>query len=130
MRIMTDTNILLSALVFGSNKLALLLERITEEHTLVLCSHIIEEFRQVVLRKSPQYAQAVDSFFVKLPFEMVYTPEWQEGMPQIRDEHDKPILAAALWADVDVLITGDKGFYAIDIERPEILSPTAFLEKY
>lgn len=32
--------------------------------------------------------------------------------------------------DVDVLITGDKDSAGIDIDRPEILTPTEFLDKY
>jgi predicted nucleic acid-binding protein len=31
---------------------------------------------------------------------------------------------------VDVLITGDADFAAVEIERPEILTPAGFLEKY
>jgi predicted nucleic acid-binding protein len=31
---------------------------------------------------------------------------------------------------IDILVTGDKDFYDVDIERPKILSPADFLEKY
>ena len=130
MRIMVDTNVLLSALVFRSIKMALLLEKVAEEHTMVLCSYVIEEFRNVVIRKAPKYEPVVDTFFAKLSYEMVYTPRWQKNMPDIRDEKDKPILAAAILADVDIFITGDKDFYDVDIERPEILNPNDFLNKY
>ena len=130
MRIMIDTNIFLSALVFGSKKMSFLLEKVAEEHTMVLCSYVIEEFRRVVTRKSPKYSLVVDALFAKLSYEMAYTPEWQDSMPDIRDEKDKPILASAILADVDIIITGDKDFYEVDIERPDILSPDDFLEKY
>ena len=130
MRIMVDTNVLISALVFGSAKMMRLLEKVADEHSMVLCSHIIDEFRDVVTRKSPKYNDVVDTLFGKLSFEMVYTPKWQEYMPDIRDEKDKPILAAAILADVDIIITGDGDFAAVDIERPEILSPSEFLSKY
>ena len=130
MRIMVDTNILLSALVFGSAKMALLLEKIVEEHTMVLCSNVIEEFRTVVLRKSPRYNHVVDTLFAKLSYEIAYTPQRYENTPDIRDEKDKPILASAILADVDVFITGDKDFYDVNIERPEILCPADFWKKY
>jgi predicted nucleic acid-binding protein len=32
--------------------------------------------------------------------------------------------------DVDILITNDKDFFGIELERPEILTPIQFLEKY
>jgi len=127
---MVDTNVLLSPLIFGSSKMALLLEKVVEEHTMVLCSHIIDEFRDVVTRKSPKCNNAVDTLFSKLSYELVYTPKWQENMPDIRDEKDKPILVSAILADVDIIITGDSGFSDVEIERPEILSPAEFLAKY
>jgi putative PIN family toxin of toxin-antitoxin system len=127
---MLDANVLLSALVFGSAKMATLLEIVAEKHTMVLPSHIIEEFRSVVTRKSPKYNDAVDAFFAKLSYEMTYTPTWQEYMPDIRDKKDRPLIAAAILSDIDILITGDKDFYSVDMERPLVLKPADFLEKY
>lgn len=40
------------------------------------------------------------------------------------------VLHTAIIADVDILITGDKDFEDIKIERPEIMTPKEFLEKY
>ena len=130
MRIMTDTNILLSALVFNSAKMADLIEYVAEKHTLVICSYVIDEFRDIVTRKSSTYKQGLDVFLSKLSFEMAYTPAWQSNMPDIRDEKDKPVLASAITADVDILITGDKDFSEVEIERPEILTPSVFWERY
>ena len=48
----------------------------------------------------------------------------------MRDVYDYPILATAILEDVDVLITGDKDFAVVDIDHPEILTPTEFLSKY
>lgn len=39
-------------------------------------------------------------------------------------------MASAIIADVDVFITGDKDFAAIDIERPEIMTISEFKGKY
>jgi len=126
MRIMIDTNIILSALVFKSEKMADLIEYIAEKYTLVICSYVIEEFNNVVIRKSLKYKNVIDIFLSKLSFEMAYTPEWNDNMPNIRDEKDKPVLASAITADVDILITGDKDFSCVEIERPEILTPSEF----
>jgi predicted nucleic acid-binding protein len=32
--------------------------------------------------------------------------------------------------EVDVFITGDKDFYCVDIEKPQIISPKDFVEMY
>ena len=89
-----------------------------------------DEFRDVVTRKSPKYSAVVDVLFAKLSYEMVYTPTRLDNLPDMRDEKDKPILAAAILADVDMIITGDSDFFAVDVERPEILSPTEFLSRF
>ena len=62
---------------------------------------------------------------------MVYSPsEVEEKLFEIRDENDYIILHTAIIDDVDVLITGDKDFKDVDIERPEIYTPSEFLEKF
>ena len=66
MRVMIDTNILLSAFVFKSTKMAALIEKVVEEHTMVLCSHVIDEFHDVVTKKSSKYNSAFDDLFSKL----------------------------------------------------------------
>lgn len=130
MRVMIDTNVLLSALIFESTKLAELIEYITEEHHLVLCSYVIEEAKEVIGRKSSNYIAVLDGFLLKISFEMVYTPSDVMIELNMRDAKDIPVIVSAIASDVDILITGDKDFADLDIERPEILTPTEFLNKY
>jgi len=67
---------------------------------------------------------------IALPFELVYTPKViTKDLFQIRDEMDYPVLYSAIIEDVDILITGDKDFESIEVEKPEILSPKQFLER-
>lgn len=66
-----------------------------------------------------------------MSYEYVYTPnDLEEGLFDIRDIKDYPVLYTAIIEDVDILITGDKDFKDIDIEKPEIMTPTEFLEFY
>ena len=53
-----------------------------------------------------------------------------QGLPSIKDVNDLPILASAIKGDVDLLMTGDKDFIAVDVDRPSILSPAKFMELY
>ena len=39
------------------------------------------------------------------------------------------MLYTAIMEDVDVLVTGDKDFSDIDVERPEIMTPAEFIRK-
>ena len=41
-----------------------------------------------------------------------------------------PVLVSAIIADVDLIITGDKDLFAVDIERPKVIKAIEFLEQY
>ena len=131
MRVMLDTNVLLSALLFPGARINQMMQSIFEEHRLVLSSFVVEELTYVVKRKFPKKPQAVDSFLAAMSFELVYTPqEIEPGLFEIRDAKDYPVLYTAIREDVDVLITGDKDFSDVDVEHPEILTPAQFLDRY
>ena len=131
MRIMIDTNVLVSALLFPSERMNKLIYKIVTEHTLVISSYVIEELLQVTRRKFQGKVKAVDQLLSQLPYELVYTPEQHKaGLFEIRDEADYPVLYTAIVEDVDLFITGDRDFEGLDLERPEILTPSEFLDKY
>ena len=132
MRIMIDTNVLISAFVLSSKYLNEMIDSITEHHTIVLPTYVIDELKRVTREKFPQKYILLESFFRELTFELVYTPEKidQSKYPDIRDLKDLPILVSAIAEDVDVLISGDGDFAPLDMERPEILTPSAYVKKY
>ena len=133
MRIMTDTNVLLSAALFPSPIMIELIERVTTEHTLVLCSHIIEELHEVFERKFNTKKTLLNVFLSKLSYDFIYTPTNinPKMYPEIRDKEDLPILVSALIAGVDLIITGDKDFFDIKSaqeELPIIMTPREFIK--
>ncbi len=132
MRIMLDTNILVSMIFFPSVATKKLAEQLSFYHRIILCDSVIEELRLVTERKFPAKIDSLNQFFIELPFEMVYTPRKLnlQDLNIMRDIKDSPILATALMENIDVFITGDKDFHVLDIEEPEILTITDFLEKY
>ena len=50
--------------------------------------------------------------------------------PTIRDIDDLPVLAAAIILKVDILITGDKDFDDVVVDKPRILKPRQFQDEY
>ena len=132
MRIMLDTNILVSMIFFPSIQTRSLARKLTDNHQIVICDYVVEELRLVVKRKFPTKAAALDRFFLELPFEMVYSPKSVDlsNFPGMRDIKDEPILATAMLENVDVFLTGDKDFLILDVELPEIMTMTEFLMKY
>lgn len=131
LRIMLDTNVLISLILFPSSKLNSMITTIWEQHQLVLSSFVVEELKAVTIRKFPQKLSVVDMLLTQMSFELVYTPsEMEKGLFEIRDEKDYPVLYTAIIENVDILITGDKDFSDIIIEKPDILTPSEFIEKY
>lgn len=43
-------------------------------------------------------------------------------------QKDQPILNAAIIADVDMILTGDKDFLCLDMEHPRCVTAHQFLE--
>jgi len=129
---MLDTNIIISAGIFGGGRLSEITLRIADDFNLVLSSAIIKELWEVVERKFPHKKPVLERFLKRLSYEISYTPTEIDTdiYPKIRDPKDYPILASAIIADVDLFITGDVDFSFIDIERPEIMRISEFAEKY
>lgn len=101
------------------------------EHQLVLSSYIVEELKDVVRRKFSDKVCIVDMLLAKMNYEYVYTPDiLDETLFEIRDVKDYPVLYTAILEDVDVLVTGDSDFEDVDVDKPEILTPAEFVERY
>jgi len=131
MRIMLDTNVLISALLFPGAKMDAMMNEIFTHHQLVLSSYVVDELKNVVKRKFPGKEIATNKLLMMMSFEYVYTPaKIESGLFDIRDVKDYPVLYTAIIEDVDVLVTGDKDFTNIDIEKPEIMSPAQFMERF
>ena len=47
---------------------------------------------------------------------------------EIRDAKDRPILRAAIKANVDAILTGDKDFLESGIEKPKIYTAREFID--
>ena len=131
MRVMLDTNVLISAIMFPNARMDSLIFKATLDHQLVLSSLIIDELLDVTKRKFPQKIKDVDLFLVRLPYELIYTPREQDNdFFNIRDIDDYPILYSAIIEEIDLFVTGDDDFFDVEIEKPEIITPAEFLEKY
>ena len=125
MRILIDTNILISALLFPKSTPARALMFAAQHHELVLCDRNISELREVLNRKAPRLLPDAEVLLAELTYELIPAVEHAEKL--IRDAKDQPILNAAIVADVDAILTGDKDFLSLELERPKCLTAAQFL---
>lgn len=131
MRVMLDTNILISAFVFKSKKMKELIYKLSKEHEIIICSYTVEELKELIQTKFKVSQRDLDEFLEHFPFDLVYSPTNVENkLFEIRDKDDYIILHTAIIEDVDIFITGDKDFEDVNVDKPEIMNATAFLEKY
>ena len=131
MRIMVDSNIIISAALFPESSIGKILSHIAKNHKLVLCQHILDELSNVFKKKFPKREKYLNGFIKKLKYELVnINIKDLKNYPQIRDKHDIPVLANAIEAKANILITGDKDFEEIEIETPKIIKPVKYIQEY
>lgn len=133
MKILIDTNILISAALFPKSVPAqAYMKAVTPPHDAVVCNYSMDEMRRVFNRKFPKRVQDFERFVsqLMLSVEIVSTPPFEEQVQEesaIRDMKDRPILRAAIAAQVDALLTGDKDFLESGLSHPRILTAAEYL---
>lgn len=130
MKIMLDTNVLISALIFGGKTGKLLQKLFDSEHIMYISEYVDCEFREKLQNKWPQKAEKVYQLYRTMNFRFCESTKQMEG--NLRDRKDIPVLSDALYHNVDLILTGDKDFLEAGLEKPLIYSPAMlydFLEK-
>ena len=134
MRVLIDTNILISAALFPNSVPAKAYTKaVTPPHDAVVCDYSMDELRRVYNRKFPHLIKDFESFVsaLTLSVELVSVPPVKEQVKEefaIRDVNDRPILRAAISSKVDALLTGDKDFLASGVKKPKMLTAAEFLQ--
>jgi putative PIN family toxin of toxin-antitoxin system len=110
-RILIDSNVLISAIVFDANELKIMVHCLRKGHELVISEHIEEEVFRTMLDKFPEYSGLLHEFINLSAIEIVPREKYQqkiEDYDMVRDKHDRHILATANCASCDIIVTGDK----------------------
>ena len=126
MKIIIDSNVIISAIYNPDSKPARVVRDVCENHELLLCDYIVAECYNVIGRKFPRHTPMLDKLFTSLGYSLVIAPRGCEG--HIDDPKDAPILNAAILENVDIIISGDDHFLRLKIERPKILTPAQYLD--
>ena len=94
---------------------------------MVLCDQNISELREVLNRKRPDKLADAEVLLAEMAYELI--PAAYHAEKLIRDAKDQPILNAAIIANVDIILTGDKDFLSLDMEHPRCINVAQFIEK-
>lgn len=129
-RVVPDTSVLISWLIFNSSTPSLAMRKAQREAFLLASEETLEELHTVLLR--PKFDPAIERSIRENMF-----AEYRRNVEIIsvitpihlcRDPRDDKFLALALDGRADILLTGDEDLLALHPFRgTAILSPAAFL---
>jgi len=126
MKVVLDTNVLASAAA-TRGLCADVLREVLAEHELVICRQITDELRRILTDKFGAAPSLVREFLWLIRQDTTTVKPRATPNVTLKDKDDLGILAAAIAADADVLVTGDKELQNLKrLERTAILSPRAF----
>ncbi len=132
MKIMIDTNIIISAALFPNGKVAqAFFKALFPPYRPLVCDYVVDELHRKFREKFPNRITELEAFLYNtlIYIHVVSTPEKEvEAEGAIRDIKDRPILRAALNAHADFFLTGDKDFLESSVIDPRIISVSTFLD--
>ena len=132
MKCFIDSNVLISAGLFPNSVPATaFLKAVTPPNIAFVSDYSLDETYRKINEKFPDKISDLEAFLYRVLFSvrLISTPvEAIDEESKVSDVKDRPILRAAVDADIDVLITGDKKLLASGVTRPRILSPKDFLD--
>lgn len=132
MRVLIDTNVLISAaLDAGSASFQAYAKASSPPNQGLVCGQNVEEMLRVFKTKFPHRVGTLARFLfgTRAALELVPVPSERNAAEELlRDASDRPILRAAMAANADVILTGDRDFLESGLPNPLIMTPAQFLQ--
>ncbi|MES0491240.1 MAG: putative toxin-antitoxin system toxin component, PIN family [Leptospirales bacterium] len=126
MKIILDTNVIISASVFGGLS-ADILSYCYERHEVYISEFILDEFHRVLKEKLKVPDNLIASKIISFQKNLNYVVPDNPIPDLCSDKDDNPICQLALYVNADYIITGDKEFQKVNnIDSTRIISPREF----
>lgn len=127
-RVVLDTNVIVSGLLFGGIPQAIVQAALSESFDLAISPSLLDELERVLKTKFPHRWEAIQDTLEALR-EIASSVTPSEEVTRIsEDPADNRVLECAISAHADAIISGDKHLLVLKRFRGiPILSPTAFL---
>ena len=127
MRVVVDTNVLISAQISTQGASRRLLNRLIADHDVILSDVILGEVAETLLTKFSYDSALVSNVIVELVkvVEIVEPVTFPEQI--CRDPDDDAILGTAVAGNADCIVTGDSDLLVLERFRDvDIISPSEF----
>jgi putative PIN family toxin of toxin-antitoxin system len=130
-KIVLDTNVLISAVVFGGKPRQILELVIEGKLKLFLSDPILEEFKEVIGRSKFNYPSSMVHFIINELLAIANLVDPREKLELIeKDPQDNRIMECAIETNADFIISGDKHLLEFNPYKGiKILPPNEFLSE-
>lgn len=124
-RLVIDTNVYLSALIFGGNPRKVMETALLDGDIVIISEEIFTEMRKVISKKFPDFLVDYSAFEAVLRENTMCVPLGNISISVCRDPKDNMILETAVGGKCEFIITGDndllslKTFQSIKIVSPK-----------
>lgn len=129
MRVLLDTNVIVSAVTtrgLGAD----VFRAVLSAHELVICAQVLQEVRRILSMKLGVPEQLIAEYLELIGQEAILADSVDLPDLPIQDQDDAAIVAAAIGAQAQVLVTGDHDLQSLqNIGQVRIISPRAFWEE-
>jgi putative PIN family toxin of toxin-antitoxin system len=127
-RVVIDSNVWVSALVFGGNPRRVLEKIVGQDITIVTSEEINTEVRRILGQKFPDFVQDFEQLLAILRLKILVVRLGGIQVAASRDEDDNRVLETALIGGALCVISGDKDLLVLGhYGQIRMLSPQEFL---
>lgn len=128
-RIVIDTNVLISGIVFGG-KSRQILDLLAEQSVIVIVAEeILTELRRKISSKFPEFIEDLNKVELLLKRDTVLIKLGATHINISRDTDDNKFIEAAILGKCSFIVTGDKDLLVLkSYENIRIVKPAEFLE--
>jgi uncharacterized protein len=127
-KVVFDTNVLIAAFLTEGLCSGLLIRARKHTFDLVICDYIIKEFKGILTKKfkiSATDLSEISDIISEAAYEILHEPHPISGI--CRDSNDDMIIACAIDAAADYIVTGDEDLLILKkYKNVEIISPRNF----
>ena len=127
MRVVPDTNTLISAEISAQGVVRQLVQRLFVDHEIILSNAILEELAEVLSARFGYSNVAVTESIAGLLLRAEIVEPATFDRQICRDADDDAILGTAVAGDADCIVTGDNDLLVLErFEGVDIISPSEF----
>lgn len=129
-RVVLDTNILVSALVYGGNPIKVLLFALNKRIQVITSPILLSELTDIISKKFPLSLEDMHLLEKEMQKNFVIVHP-SKILNIVRDEDDNRVLEAAVAGKCNFIITGDQDLLDLGkYENIRIVTPSQFLDNF